>query len=259
MAALSIDQLPAPVQPVSPADVLPVVQTETGGATPGSKITVQVALSTILGQFGTNGPGFTSVAVNGQGHMIVTKTDGSTVDLGVARGTDGKTVTAVDFDSRNHFIFTLNDGSTVDAGSLPSVDMTSILGGPMDDTANFYGNNSTVDGSWTAPLAAQYMRSKLQPRRSVSAITDTPSVTDDRGIIAYTSSAAVTATLNDLGFGVSYQIVQQGIGQVTATAGANVTLASDHASPTYKTAAQWAVLLVICTGTGVVSVTGKMA
>jgi len=256
--ALAIDQLPQPVQPVSPADVMPVVQTETGGPTPGAKITVQVPLSTILGQFGVNGPGFTGIAINGAGHMIITKTDGSTVDLGIAHGVDGKTVTAVAFNAQNHFIFTLSDATTVDAGALPSVDMTSLLGGPMQATATLYGNNSVTDGAWTVTLLAAYLRSVLQPYRSVSAISDVPTLADNRGVIGYTSSSAVTVTINDLAVGASYQVQQQGAGAVTLTAGGGVTLAADHGSPTYQTAARWAVMQVTCTGAGTVSVTGSM-
>lgn len=94
--------------------------------------------------------------------------------------------------------------------------------------------------------------------RTVSGTTDTPT-SADTGLVAYTSSSAVTVTAIDLGAGVSYSVMQQGTGQVTVAAGSGVTLVSDKASGGFQTARRGAVLSVICKGDGTVFVVGNSA
>ncbi len=113
--------------------------------------------------------------------------------------------------------------------------------------------------AWAQPVVGNVNTQdpRLVPAfRTSASATDTPTLSDNAGFIAYT--AAVTVTVNDLGAGKSYSLQQQGTGTVSIVAGSSVTLASDRASPSYKTATQWATLTVICTGTGKVSVIGNM-
>lgn len=54
--------------------------------------------------------------VNTSGHLILTTTDGSTIDAGQVNGDDGVSVTGAAIDSRYHLILTLSNGQTIDAG-----------------------------------------------------------------------------------------------------------------------------------------------
>lgn len=96
-------------------------------------------------------------------------------------------------------------------------------------------------------------------RRVISGTTDTPTVLDNERLLVCTGSASVTITAADLGGWRSYSIVQAGTGQVTVAAGSGVTLASDKSSASYKTARQWAVIQVLCSGSGTVVVLGNTA
>lgn len=54
--------------------------------------------------------------VNTSGHLILTTTDGSTIDAGQVNGDDGVSVTGASIDSRYHLILNLSNGQTIDAG-----------------------------------------------------------------------------------------------------------------------------------------------
>lgn len=88
-----------------------------------------------------DGISVTGAAIDGSGHLIITLSDSSTIDAGVAKGTngtngtpgtngtngvdgddgdDGISITGVEIDGSNHLIVTLSDSSTIDAGSVGS-------------------------------------------------------------------------------------------------------------------------------------------
>jgi hypothetical protein len=89
------------------------------------------------------------------------------------------------------------------------------------------------------------------PRRTVTAASDTPALTDDQGTIAYTSSLATTVTVADLGALRRYATLQTGTGTVTFVPGTGVALYSQGKAVTSVVAAyQGAAVTVIGTGTG---------
>lgn len=57
-----------------------------------------------------------NAAVNASGHLVLTTTDGTSIDAGKVTGADGVSVTDADINAQYHLILTLSDGSTVDAG-----------------------------------------------------------------------------------------------------------------------------------------------
>jgi hypothetical protein len=97
------------------------------------------------------------------------------------------------------------------------------------------------------------------PFRAVSTTTDTPTVADKNGIIAFTNASSISLTANDLGAGISYSAHQQGSGQITVVAGGSVTLVSDKATPSFVSARRGAALTIVGSGSGVVFVLGNTA
>jgi len=95
------------------------------------------------------------------------------------------------------------------------------------------------------------------PKRTVSGTTDAPAVTDDGGLIAYTSASAVTVTVTDLGANRSFSVMQQAAGQVTIVAGTATILVSDKAVASFTTARRGAILSVLCDGNGNAYVVGN--
>lgn len=57
-----------------------------------------------------------SASVNTSGHLVLTTTDGTSIDVGKVTGNDGTSITGASIDSSYHLILTLSNGSTVDAG-----------------------------------------------------------------------------------------------------------------------------------------------
>ena len=57
-----------------------------------------------------------NAAVNASGHLVLTTTDGTSIDAGKVTGADGVSVTDANINAQYHLILTLSDGSTVDAG-----------------------------------------------------------------------------------------------------------------------------------------------
>lgn len=57
-----------------------------------------------------------SATVNTSGHLVLTTTDGTAIDVGKVTGDDGTSITGANIDSSYHLILNLSDGSTVDAG-----------------------------------------------------------------------------------------------------------------------------------------------
>lgn len=95
--------------------------------------------------------------------------------------------------------------------------------------------------------------------RVASGTTDTPTTTDNGSTIEYTNASAITVSVNYLGAGATYNIIQTGNGQVTMAAGAGVTLVSSNSSPSFQPSAKYGMLNVYCTSTsGVVAINGRM-
>jgi hypothetical protein len=96
------------------------------------------------------------------------------------------------------------------------------------------------------------------PRRTVTVATDAPTLADDQGTIAYSSNAATTVTVADLGALRRYATVQVGTGSVTLVPASGVTLHSLGSTVTsLATSYQGAAITVICTGTGQVYLIGN--
>ncbi len=115
------------------------------------------------GPSGIDGLTVTNAVIDGAGELIVTLSDGSTINAGVAKGADGTdgtngtdgtdgsdgsdglTVTNAEINNTGNLIITLSDGSELDAGFVGGVD-------PRDgfelNTGNRVGMNS--DGAITA-------------------------------------------------------------------------------------------------------------
>ena len=96
------------------------------------------------------------------------------------------------------------------------------------------------------------------PKRLVSSTTDTPTIADDQGVIAYNSAQPVTVTINDLGNLQVYDTLQLGVGSISLVAGTGVTMMSQgKAVTTVVSAFQGAAISVVSTGTGTVFVMGN--
>ncbi len=96
------------------------------------------------------------------------------------------------------------------------------------------------------------------PKRTSALTADTPSLSDDQGIIAYTATQPVAVTINDLGALRVFDAIQLGTGVVTLTPGPGVTMMSQGRSVTsLLTAYQGAALSVVCTGGAIVFVVGN--
>lgn len=65
---------------------------------------------------GVDAAKITNAAVNTSGHLILTTTDGTSIDTGKVTGTDGVSVTGASINAQYHLILTFSDGSTKDAG-----------------------------------------------------------------------------------------------------------------------------------------------
>lgn len=60
------------------------------------------------------------VATEGEkaGHLIITLTDSSTIDAGIAKGSDGKSITATTINNEGKLIITFSDGSNIEVGNV---------------------------------------------------------------------------------------------------------------------------------------------
>ena len=65
---------------------------------------------------GVDAAKITNAAVNTSGHLILTTTDGTSIDAGKVTGSDGVSVTGASINAQYHLILTFSDGSTKDAG-----------------------------------------------------------------------------------------------------------------------------------------------
>ena len=107
-------------------------------------------LAALQGDPGEEGRGITSLAININGHLIVTYTDTTQADLGLVvgadgangtngtNGADGRGIASMAIDGSNHLIVTYDDTTTEDAGLIPgaggSAAWGSITGTLADQT-----------------------------------------------------------------------------------------------------------------------------
>lgn len=81
-----------------------------------TRLVTGAMLKTFAKNAGIEAAKINGATVNTSGHLILTTTDGSTIDAGQVNGDDGVSVTGASIDSRYHLILTLSDGQTIDAG-----------------------------------------------------------------------------------------------------------------------------------------------
>lgn len=98
-------------------------------------------LAALQGDPGEEGRGITSLAININGHLIVTYTDTTQADLGLVvgadgangtngtNGADGRGIASMAIDGSNHLIITYDDTTTEDAGLIPGAGGSASWGG----------------------------------------------------------------------------------------------------------------------------------
>ena len=67
---------------------------------------------------GEAGPGYSGASINSQGHLILTRTDGTTQDLGLVTGLAGPGFVSAAINGSGHLILTKTNGDTEDLGSV---------------------------------------------------------------------------------------------------------------------------------------------
>lgn len=85
----------------------------------------------LLASKGDNGVGTSTASINSSGNLILTLSDGSTIDCGTAKGADGigvdgVSVTNATINSSGNLILTLSNGSTIDCGQAQGSSGTTI-------------------------------------------------------------------------------------------------------------------------------------
>lgn len=151
-----------------------------------------------------------------------------------------------------------SNGTTSTITPIPPATATAIGGVKV-------GTNLSVatDGTLSAPAPAAGPigpagPAYTPPRRTVTIAADTPSLADDQGAIAYSSSQPTTVTVEDLGALRRYTAIRIGTGALTFLPGAGVTLSTaGHPAPSVSAAYQGAAVTVISTGTGTVYLIGN--
>lgn len=126
-------------------------------------------LTRTLEELDLEGQSISAASINAAGDLILTLTNGNTLNAGRARGEDGAdgadglSVTAATITAQDHLELTLSDGSTLDAGALPSPSITThqlYTAGPLYHYIDSGGavasplapiKSSWVAGPWVAP------------------------------------------------------------------------------------------------------------
>lgn len=81
-----------------------------------TKVVKGATLKALAKAAGVDAAKINSATVNASGHLVLTTTDGTSIDTGKVTGNDGVSVTGATIDAQYHLILTLSDGSTKDAG-----------------------------------------------------------------------------------------------------------------------------------------------
>lgn len=81
-----------------------------------TKVVKGATLKALATAAGVDAAKINSATVNASGHLVLTTTDGTSIDTGKVTGNDGVSVTGATIDAQYHLILTFSDGSTKDAG-----------------------------------------------------------------------------------------------------------------------------------------------
>lgn len=173
-------------------------------------------LETLQGDTGDEGRGITSLAINISGHLVVTYTDTTQTDLGLAvgadgangangtngtNGEDGRGIASMAIDGSYHLIITYDDATTEDAGLIPGA------------------GGSTAWGSITGTLADQ---TDLQTALNGKVNTDGAKVLSDEN---YT--AAEKSKLGGVADNANNYSHPNHTGDVTSVGDGALTIAND--------------------------------
>ena len=82
----------------------------------------ELNLGTVIGkdgQDGKDGASVTKAEINAENHLILTFTDGHTLDCGNVKGEDGVGISNIYFNDKGELIIALTDGSEVNCGKIP--------------------------------------------------------------------------------------------------------------------------------------------
>lgn len=146
------------------------------------------------GDAGSAGPGYTSAVVNGAGHLIVTKTDGVTVDLGNVQGGVGATGASI-------------AGPVGPAGIVPFYNAAGLIPGVKCWQGTV---TTTTGGAW----AANYASAGFAAAPNVQSQAVSPSVAL-AGLLFSTMTAPTTTTVSGVtalagigGLGAAGAVVQ---------------------------------------------------
>jgi len=107
-------------------DTTPIKMKIGNGVTPWNGLTYFAGLN---GSNGDNGIGIVSASIDLSGHLLITLTDSTIIDVGLvkgANGTNGVSITGANIDGSGHLILTFSDSSTIDAGVAKGADGTGI-------------------------------------------------------------------------------------------------------------------------------------
>jgi len=123
-------------------------------------------LTRTLEELDLEGQSISAASINAAGDLILTLTNGNTLNAGRARGEDGAdglSVIAADITATGRLELTLSDGSTLDAGALPTPSITShqlYTAGPIYHYIDSGGavasplgpvKSAWIAGPWVAP------------------------------------------------------------------------------------------------------------
>ena len=100
------------------------------------------------GKDGKDGVGIDKAVINGDGHLIITKTDSTEFDAGEVKGKDGKDGVGIDkavINGDGHLIITKTDSTEFDAGEVKGKDGTDAKWKAL--VAKAIGTNGTASGS----------------------------------------------------------------------------------------------------------------
>lgn len=142
------------------------------------------------GDNGADGVGIVSALPNKSGHLVVTYTDGRTVDAGKVVGPPGRdgqngapgiSVTGVSVSGSYHLLVTLSNGAVTDAGELPA-------GPPGKDGTNGHDGKDGAPGKDGRGIDSSYCGDNGRWTNTYS-----DGKTGDGGVCRETSTTTVTA------------------------------------------------------------------
>ena len=127
------------------------------------------------GDKGDPGIDVTNAAVNADGDLIVTLSNGTVINAGLAKGSDGVDVTSATVESNGDLVITLSDNSTVNAGNVT--------------------DSITHDGNVTkAFISGDGLTSDHDPATSETTLNVEPLLFNANPTVSITSGTGITAT-----------------------------------------------------------------